>query len=652
MCKQRLDVRMSFKQFIILLFIFKVVHCFPNGGHHHHSHGDHDEHNHGHDHAHDHNHGHGHAHDPDCGEELDFSDLIKGLGIKVLGKDQESADDISPAEDHNQLNVKALISELFSPSTAPPPVTTTQRFRTSTHNLPIKSHWEGWLVSPVDLVMNNHILEPVYDQDASVTTQNPLYLTETQYYLERDEGDQQKFGPPPQFFHRNSKELPDVSNHLNIEDLNKKPVIPVLDTRWANYHLVNNGTKKLRKAEDNPTTQVASPITKSTSKPLFFKKQKENERLLESLRFLVPPLIQDSAQTDKLLGFNSPQEKDRFQQNFGKGSSSRGDATDDLTGLINEVFNESALERVQNSASVNEFSHTRQKVIGTSVNHPQLHNNQQAETDRSVSQQQVSQIQQQIHNNAVKQHKDNRRQQQLVSNQNKPAQQFRNHQHSQKQQLSQVQQQIHSNAVKQQQQQNILQRNRKAGRKQQQQQHPSKSSPTVRKKQGVQARDPKLLPGNQQGGFRIKNQVKTQKKNRSGPQKKKQGAEQANKSSHSSQSKGSSRQGDLNGRKGGNISISKQQFRSKERNSRAEENIFNQQDDVLIHFLGRSEKTHSFDCKGKGPGLYADVNSNCKRFLMCHENGRMGSFRCPSGTLFNQSTQICDWKKRVKCSSD
>merc|ERR1712088_427004 len=72
------------------------------GGHHHHP----DDHGHGHDHGHDHDHGHGHEEDS---EEL--AALIKSFGVAVLGKDQESANDVQPTEDHAHLNVQAIIDD-------------------------------------------------------------------------------------------------------------------------------------------------------------------------------------------------------------------------------------------------------------------------------------------------------------------------------------------------------------------------------------------------------------------------------------------------------------------------------------------------------------------------------------------------------------
>ena len=52
------------------------------------------------DHSHHHHHGGG----VPATEEL--TDLIQNFGLAVLGKDQESADDVQPTEDHSHINVK------------------------------------------------------------------------------------------------------------------------------------------------------------------------------------------------------------------------------------------------------------------------------------------------------------------------------------------------------------------------------------------------------------------------------------------------------------------------------------------------------------------------------------------------------------------
>ena len=62
------------------------------------------------------------------------------------------------------LYFQALIDELFHPSSTTTTTTTTPA-TTSTQRLPIKAHELGWELSPIDLVMANSVLEPVFSDD-------------------------------------------------------------------------------------------------------------------------------------------------------------------------------------------------------------------------------------------------------------------------------------------------------------------------------------------------------------------------------------------------------------------------------------------------------------------------------------------------------
>ena len=55
--------------------------------------------------GHSHDHGHHHHHGEHV-EREDLEDLIQNFGIAVLGKDQESADDVQPTADHSHVNIK------------------------------------------------------------------------------------------------------------------------------------------------------------------------------------------------------------------------------------------------------------------------------------------------------------------------------------------------------------------------------------------------------------------------------------------------------------------------------------------------------------------------------------------------------------------
>ena len=91
------------------------------------------------------------------------------------------------------LNIaKVLIDELFHPTLSPKPRIFTTSPRTSTESLPIKEHDIGLVDSPTDLIMSNHIAEPVFEdlrrksRNFGSTTPAPVYLTETQYYLDKE----------------------------------------------------------------------------------------------------------------------------------------------------------------------------------------------------------------------------------------------------------------------------------------------------------------------------------------------------------------------------------------------------------------------------------------------------------------------------------
>lgn len=236
------------KSTIVILILHHVAGVSSNvhgegHNHHHHGHGDHGD--------QDAHHHHKHEGSGDCELDDSLADLIKSFGLSVLGKDQESADDVQPTEDHDHINIKALVEELFHPSTTQKTTTTTTPRTTWTERLPIKSHDLGWDISPVDLVMSNHLLEPVFDQEAEgrhprnfgATTQKPVYLTETHYYFPGDLGESHKkdaFSPIQE--DRASKSL-NLNLNLDVSQLIDKPTIPVVDTRLANFLLVNGGRR-------------------------------------------------------------------------------------------------------------------------------------------------------------------------------------------------------------------------------------------------------------------------------------------------------------------------------------------------------------------------------------------------------------------------
>nr|XP_045601080.1 keratin, type I cytoskeletal 9-like [Procambarus clarkii] len=60
-----------------------------------------------------------------------------------------------------------------------------------------------------------------------------------------------------------------------------------------------------------------------------------------------------------------------------------------------------------------------------------------------------------------------------------------------------------------------------------------------------------------------------------------------------------------------------------------------------------------FSCDGQLPGYYADTapEAGCQVFHICQAGGRMDSFLCPNGTIFNQQYFVCDWWYNFDCST-
>ncbi|XP_065558730.1 uncharacterized protein LOC136026270 [Artemia franciscana] len=58
----------------------------------------------------------------------------------------------------------------------------------------------------------------------------------------------------------------------------------------------------------------------------------------------------------------------------------------------------------------------------------------------------------------------------------------------------------------------------------------------------------------------------------------------------------------------------------------------------------------NFNCAGKVPGYYADVESRCQGWHYCDDTGHFESFLCPNGTIYDQAKRVCDWWFSVDCS--
>jgi len=478
---------------------------------------------HGHDqnhhhHHHDHgNHGAHHHHDDsgDCELDDSLADLIKSFGLSVLGKDQESADDVQPTEDHDHINIKALVEELFHPSTTPKTTTTTTLRTTWTERLPIKSHDLGWDISPVDLVMNNHIVQPVFGQEEQqrqprnfgATTEKPVYLTETHYYFPKDFAKNHQEDEFSSIEEDRVAKSFDLNLNLDVSQLIDKPTIPVVDTRLANFLLVNGG-RRPNKPSSKPQQHINDDSDKSNDfdnvdNPLRFKQPTAPPFLIKFV---------DIPRTNSL-----PSEFSR-----------------------SEIPTSPPSRRIHDRSKKSEFNRT----ITNSVGSPNSKHAPSTSTTNPASTHKPSPNRSHLLHNALKQVK------------------------------------------------NDVQR------------HPGKQSSSTRT--------------HKNNGANTKTQFSHQTS-------KKQSRKSNRHSKHSS----------------GHHSSGQEMSRSREKDNKGMV-LFNGLDMMRM-------KEDKFECLDREEGLHADIQSGCKRFYMCHENGRSGRFTCPVGTLFSNSLGVCNWEAKVKC---
>ncbi|OQV21177.1 hypothetical protein BV898_04937 [Hypsibius exemplaris] len=80
--------------------------------------------------------------------------------------------------------------------------------------------------------------------------------------------------------------------------------------------------------------------------------------------------------------------------------------------------------------------------------------------------------------------------------------------------------------------------------------------------------------------------------------------------------------------------------------------------DVLAYAQGGKDfpvylevpKTY-FTCGNAKPGFYADLDTYCQVYHRCDIGGKQATFLCPTKTLFNQITLVCDWFYNVNCQN-
>jgi len=617
---------MKHRIFIIVTYLtfLNLSGTVGNGGHH------------GHDHHH-----HGHHHHADLGDGgEDLEDLIKNFGIAVLGKDQESADDVQPTDDHSHVNIKALINELFHPSSTTT-TTTSAPLTTSTQRLPIKSHDLGWDLSPIDLVMSNSILEPVFSPDQQERHSRrlgPEYLTETPYHALNNDDDEAR--QPP----RSGKSV-DLNMHLDLEQLIDKPTLPVLDTRRANFLLVNGRRR-----------------SKTGRKKKNGKKQKSDKS------------AQRKHKEDDVLWRETVTHHDNFDH-----SNSDKKLSDHPTGSQNHHHSDKTCKNHPEDDILWRETVSHQNFITTSP-HSFIPDDNEATTVTPLSDLSRFLVPPVVHETDAgrNHHPDHTGMIQSA--------------------LSQVREDVTlgAQARKQPLPSNKKDKNARTwhGSKMRTTgQHvdnvgPRKNAADDRRNVGSNIAEQELgLQKNSLGTAATRNTIFHHKVSGNSPHpttpvtRRGKKSDDNNESNHHVHEHLSDDEvedvifkhdlllshSSFNADQDDNISPSQDKFKlqthfnnkleqkgkSFKKHSSSELNSIHNTQDAHIHHnlmmsVTRDSKSNK-DCRDKREGLHADVASGCQRFYMCHENGRSGRFTCPVGTLFSESLGVCDWARRVKC---
>jgi len=567
---------MKHLHFILLSLLHGLTGILCNGGDHHSHHG-----------HHDHQHGGGGDGVPATAE---LTDLIQNFGLAVLGKDQESADDVQPTEDHSHINIKALINELFHPSTTSTSTTTAPPI-TSTQRLPIKSHDLGWELSPIDLVMSNSILEPVFSaeqRERQSRMSRPVYLTETPYLKSHDAEFDAQFGQL-----RSGKSLDLDSISLEPDQLTDKPTLPVLDTRRANFLLVNGGkrSKTGRKKKLNGGRSSAKKtghnqpgsakraghhdhlgsedvLWRETVWSLKFRQTSprptvESERttqtpLSDLSPFLLPPALQRE-ETGSLTRLLTPDMRHDSHQTSKKSHERDGSRGAELQSLKAGRQSKKALATNPTSRRPGQFLGPARLRGGKSsgrnrIDHERIP--EQPETPRHLKNVDNIRLEQEAFSGLSR-----------GSRRGKKSDDMRESNHHAHEDIS-------DDEVE-----DIILRDDKV--------HSPFTADVNHKDRTSQAKKNAARRGK-----KFENQQRTSKQN----------------------IVDNKRQGETD-----------------------------------PHHKIRSIARSNFQCQHKSEGLHPDINSGCQRFYMCHENGRSGRFTCPVGTLFSERLGVCDWSTKVQC---
>jgi len=539
------------------------------------------------EHAHGHHHSHG-------GGGKDLEDLIQNFGIAVLGKDQESADDVQPTADHSHVNIKALIDELFHPSSTTTTTTTTPA-TTSTQRLPIKSHELGWELSPIDLVMANSVLEPVFSNDQRQRDARggaaAAYLTETPYLASQNTPG---LVQPP----RSGKSL-DFEMSLESDQLIDKPTLPVLDTRRANFLLVNGRkrSKTGRKLSNN------HPRPRNKDRPRFGQKTRHQEK--KKCQHEADDILWRETVSHQNFITTSP------HSFIPRDESSTETPMSDISPFLlpPALSDNSDIPQHQHSHDPH-LPEPRQELDQEHhQDHHQEHHHRESPIQSTIMDRVREDVTRGLSRKSLSGFSTNKKGKFFVRGKIR----FKNKKKSGR-----------SSGRSGPQQRPARRRGKKSDDNHNEKNHRVHQHLSDDEVEDVIFQDTSSFsPGLRQPGSM--GQPPRPDKESSQPAQAAQAAQGTN----------------------------NKNFLLDKSSSLPVNEIHSVQDDHIHHTMmmsvTRSSASPPGDCRGSGEGLHADTSSGCQRFYMCHENGRSGRFTCPVGTLFSQTLGVCDWARRVTC---
>lgn len=572
------------------------------------------------------------------GKDDDLATLIKSFGLAVLGKDQENANDIQPTEDHAHLNVQAIIDELFHPSTKPPPTSTSAPLTTTASGpLPLQHHHIDWEAGPLKEVSNN-ILEPLHSRQAKHlghTTVKPVYLTETNYFLARDEAGREHFSPLQ--FGREGKSL-ELS--LDVTQLIDKPTIPVVDIRLANFLVVNGGKRKRKRNQRNKIHA-----------------ERQGKRLREENHMHAPALESLKFKQATPAPFQVPFELENELEGSEEANElhQKHEHEKERSGEVGAWEEDGTLWR-SHDPHPSEGQISDHGMPGLSAATQEL---EESFVQKQISRQQKEALRRAKDRSVPTKHLSAPHKQSAAKPRTSPSLQRKANSNSPSTDVKKLEGSFVQSKIRRQQEEAL----RRAEIIQSQEEEVEEAGAVQPLMQLVEAIF-SLPQQRQQKQTRVPGGVTPQSRDSSTPARAVAVSRPVNPPSGKGRSEG--RRGGRTKGKNGRVSERKRPGRTGGRprlGKEEESNTTTLKQTQLRTTPGvppklaapspftammRRHKHGQRDCQGDG--LHADIHSGCQDFYMCHAGKRAGHFSCPGGTLFSDELRVCDWRGKVGCN--